>query len=73
MIWRIVGLAILVVGVILVVLGFQAADSPLQELQRDFTGRYSDETITYWIIGAIAIVVGGGLGLFGDRLQRKRP
>ena len=70
-IWRIVGLGLLAVGIVLLVLGVQATGALTESVRKDVTGNYSDQT-TWYIIGGVAgIVVGGGLALFGGRLKRK--
>ena len=55
---RLFGIALLVVGVILLVMGYNATQAPVEELAETFTGRYSDETMWYLIGGAVAAVVG---------------
>lgn len=61
---RIIGLAVLVVGVVLLVFAYQASQAPLEQLAEGITGRYSDETMWYLIGGVAAVVVGGGLAAF---------
>jgi drug/metabolite transporter (DMT)-like permease len=55
---RLIGIALLVIGVILLVMGYNATQAPLEELSESFTGRFSDETMVYLIGGAVAAVVG---------------
>jgi hypothetical protein len=55
---RLIGIALLVVGVILLVMGYNATQAPVEELAESFTGRYSDETMYYLIGGAAAAVIG---------------
>ncbi|MEX2336051.1 MAG: DUF3185 family protein [Fulvivirga sp.] len=55
---KIIGIILLVVGIILLILGFNATDAPTEELKETFTGKYSDTTVTYFIIGGIAAAVG---------------
>lgn len=55
---RLIGIALLVVGVILLVMGFNATQAPVEELTESFTGRFSDETMVYLIGGAVAAVIG---------------
>jgi len=64
---RIAGLMLLAVGVALLVVGHDATDSPVEQLSKTFTGRYSQDTLWYLIGGAAAIVGGGALALFGAR------
>ena len=69
-VFRILGLGLLAVGIVLLVLGLQATDTFGEEVRKEFTGDYSDDT-TWKIVGGIAgIVVGGALALFGGRIGR---
>lgn len=53
-----IGIALIVIGVILLVFGFNASQSAVEELTESFTGRYSNETMYYLIGGAVAAVIG---------------
>ena len=55
---KLIGIALLVLGGILVFVGFNASQAPVEELTESFTGRYSDETMVYLIGGAVAAVIG---------------
>jgi len=55
---RIIGIALLVLGVVLLVFGFNATQSVGEEISEAFTGRFSDETMWYLIGGAVAAVLG---------------
>ncbi|MDF1790285.1 MAG: DUF3185 family protein [Thalassobaculaceae bacterium] len=55
---RVVGLAVAVVGGVLLALGLSAADAPVAELKHTLTGQYSDRTILQIVGGAAALVVG---------------
>jgi uncharacterized membrane protein len=67
---RIIGIAVLAVGVVLLFFGLQQADSPVDQISEALTGRYTEGTMWYLIGGIVAIVVGGLLALFGDRGAR---
>lgn len=54
----VIGIALLVVGVILLVVGFNSTQSLTEEVSEAFTGRFSDETMFYLIGGAVASVIG---------------
>jgi hypothetical protein len=64
---RIVGIALLVIGIGLLFFGLQATDTLTEEVHETLTGRYTDETTWYLIGGAAAAVVGLLLTLFGGR------
>jgi hypothetical protein len=64
---RIVGLCFLVLGIMLFVFGMSAADSPLEEFSRTFTGQFTDRTNFLIIGGVVSMVVGAALMLFGGK------
>lgn len=67
---RIGGVALLVVGVILFIVGLNASDSIADRFSNFFTGHFTDATVWY-IVGGIALaVVGLMLLLFGGRFAR---
>ncbi len=61
---QIVGMALLVVGAILLYFGYQASQSMGEQVVESFTGRFTDSTTWYFVLGAVAIVVGLGLTVF---------
>jgi len=64
---RIIGLALLAVGVALLFFGINASQSVGERIVEGFTGHFSNQT-TWFFIGGIAAVVGGaGLALCGGR------
>ena len=64
---RVVGVAFLVVGVVLIVFGMQASASVGSRLSELFTGAPSDRTIWLVVLGVVAAIVGLGLLLVGRR------
>lgn len=67
---RSLGLALLVVGVILLLFGLNASDSVTDTVNEGLTGRYTDKTMWY-IVGGAALAVGGAaLALFGGGRAR---
>lgn len=60
---RVGGLAVAVVGGVLLALGVSAADAPLSELRHELTGQYSDRTMLQIVGGAAALVVGSLVAL----------
>ncbi|WP_336232544.1 DUF3185 family protein [Thalassospira sp. CH_XMU1458] len=55
---RILGVVALVVGVALLVTGYNASESAVDQLSETFLGRYTDETVWY-LIGGVASAIGG--------------
>lgn len=64
---RIVGLVLLAVGVVLLVLAYNASQSTAEEIREAVTGKYSDETVWYLILGIAGLIGGGALAIFGGR------
>lgn len=64
---QIVGICILIVGVILLGLGFNATQAPAEELAESFTGQYSDQTVAYLIAGAVGVVAGLAITFTGGK------
>lgn len=64
---RIVGIGLLVLGVVLLFMGWAATDSFTEEVSETLTGRYTEETRNYLIGGAVAAVVGVVLLVFGAK------
>ena len=64
---RLLGVAILVAGVIALGFAFNAADAPMEQVSETLTGKYTDNTMMYFILGGIAVVGGGLLIAFGAR------
>lgn len=67
--WRLVGVALLIVGVGLLYFGWQATDAFDEQIREAVTGQYSDETLWQLIGGAAAAVVGLLLVLFGGKTR----
>ncbi len=55
---RLPGLALLVIGIVLVVVGFNASDSIADRVSNTFTGRFTDRTMWYLLGGGAAALVG---------------
>ncbi len=55
---RTLGIVLLVVGLILLVFGFNATDSVADNVSEGFTGRFTDKTM-WFLIGGAALAIGG--------------
>jgi hypothetical protein len=63
----VLGLALLVVGVVLIIFGMQASASVGSRLSELFSGTPSDRTIWLLLVGVAAAILGLGLLLAGRR------
>lgn len=66
--WQILGLVVLVVGIVLLVMGINASQAVGEEVREGLTGRFSSTVQWYIILGIAAIVGGGLLAIFGNRI-----
>ena len=64
---NVVGLAILAVGIVLLVFGFNASHSFGSDVSRFFTGNPTDKSMWLLIGGAAAVIVGLFLAFRGGR------
>ncbi|MBW8268762.1 DUF3185 family protein [Caldovatus aquaticus] len=64
---RIAGIALLVLGAVLLVTGLGATDAPVERLSNALTGRYTEGTMWYLIGGVLGLVLGALLALLGRR------
>jgi multisubunit Na+/H+ antiporter MnhB subunit len=64
---NIVGLAIFAVGIVLLVLGFNASHSFSSDVSRFFTGNPTDKSVWLLVGGAAAIIVGLVVAIRGVR------
>jgi uncharacterized membrane protein len=55
---KIIGIILLVVGIIALYFGINAANAPMEEMTEALTGQYSDRTMLYLIGGAVAGIAG---------------
>jgi len=65
--FRILGIALLVAGIVALYFGWQASEGFVDQAHEALTGRFTDETMWYFIGGGVAVVVGLLLTLFGVR------
>lgn len=64
---NIVGIAILALGIVLLIFGFNASHSFSSDVSRTFTGNPTDKSMWLIVGGAVAVIVGIGLALTGRR------
>lgn len=58
---KLVGIVLLVVGILLVILGWQSSQGIDDQVSEAVTGRFTDTTVWYFILGAIGVVAGAFL------------
>ncbi len=56
----ILGVAVLVVGLVLLGFGYHSSQAPVDQISNSLTGRFTDNTMWYIVVG-VAMMVGGGL------------
>lgn len=64
---RILGIVLLIAGIVALYFGWQASEAFVDQTHEALTGRFTDETMWYFIGGGAAVVVGLLLTLFGVR------
>lgn len=62
-----VGIILLAVGAILLYFGYTASQGIGEQVHETFTGRFTDSTTWYFVIGLIAAVAGVAMMAFGSR------
>jgi hypothetical protein len=55
---KLIGLVLLVVGLILLYLGYQSSQGLDDQISEAITGEYTDSTVWYWIMGSVSGIVG---------------
>ena len=65
---QMLGIVIFVVGLILLGFAYHASNAPLDQLSNTLTGRFTNQTVWYFILGAAAALGGALLALFGKRI-----
>lgn len=61
------GLVLLTVGAVLLYFGFTASQGVGEQIHETFTGRFTDSTTWYFVIGAAAALAGVAVMAFGPR------
>lgn len=64
---QILGIVLLVVGLVLVFFAIQASNAPLEQVSEALTGRFTRETMWYWVLGIAGVVAGALLLLFARK------
>ncbi|WLD58764.1 DUF3185 family protein [Salinispirillum sp. LH 10-3-1] len=65
-----VAIVLIVVGLILLFLAYQSSQSLDDQVAEAFTGRFTESTTWYLILGAAASVAGVGMLVFGKASHR---
>ena len=64
---QLLGVVGIVLGAVLVGVAYDPSNAPMDRISEALTGRYTDHTMWYLILGIVAAVGGGLLALFGKR------
>jgi hypothetical protein len=64
---NIVGLAVLALGIVLLIFGFNESHSFSSDVSRTFTGNPTDHSMWLIISGAVAVIAGIAVSLTGRR------
>lgn len=64
---QMLGIVMLGVGAILLGFGYNASNAPLDQLSETLSGRFTERTMWYFILGAAAVFGGALLALFSKR------
>lgn len=65
---RSLGIAVLILGAVLLGFGYHFSESPVDQISNSLTGHYSDSTMWYMIGGIVLAVTGGFLAVSGRRI-----
>jgi hypothetical protein len=58
--YRSLGIALAIAGIVFLVMGINATDSAVERVSETFTGKFTDQTIWY-IAGGLAALIGGSV------------
>jgi hypothetical protein len=64
---RIIGVALLVVGIVLLVCGIDASHKFHEKVVDEFTGGYTNTTMGYIVGGLLLTIIGGGMAMARKR------
>lgn len=64
---RVIGIVIAIIGAVLLFFGLNSSHSVLDRASETLTGRYTQETMVYLIVGIVALVGGALTALVGRR------
>jgi drug/metabolite transporter (DMT)-like permease len=64
---QMLGIVVFAVGVVLLGFAYHASNAPLDRLSNTLTGRFTNETMWYLVLGAAAALGGALLALFGKQ------
>ncbi len=55
---KLIGLGFIVIGAIVLFFGYNASQSVAEQVTETLTGQFTDETMLYFLGGAILVVIG---------------
>jgi len=67
---QIAGVVLLAVGAVLIFFGWESSQSVVDQVAETFTGRFTEETMWYLVLGAAAAILGLVLLVSGKSRRR---
>jgi hypothetical protein len=64
---RAIAVVLLILGVVLLIFGVNASEAPMEKVSEAVTGKFTDSTMLYLILGVAGIAIGAGMLVFGRR------
>ncbi|MDX1626115.1 MAG: DUF3185 family protein [Wenzhouxiangellaceae bacterium] len=55
---KIIGLILLVIGLVLMYMGYQSSQGLDDQFSEAVTGNYTNETIIYFVLGGVGVIAG---------------
>lgn len=64
---QIFGIVALIVGIVLLGFAFHSSGAPADRITETLTGRFTDQTMWYFVLGTVGVIAGGLFIVFGRR------
>lgn len=59
---RVIGVSLFVIGIVFLVIGINSTQSVADRVVEEVSGRYTDKTMIYLVVGALMVITGGIVG-----------
>jgi drug/metabolite transporter (DMT)-like permease len=67
---RILGVTLFAIGIVLLIMGYNASESPVNQISDALTGSYTDRTMWFIVGGVAGVVCGALIAAFGRSSAR---